>query len=223
MGIDLAGVVAPLDRSQKLDAVLLYVLVCSDLCRAGLERTVHEALDGGAQLIQLREKRLDDRQLLSLARQLRRWTSQADRLFIMNDRADIAHLAGADGVHLGQEDLPVADARRIVGDRALVGVSTHSMAQAKKAVQDGADYIGVGPTFRSQTKAFDQFAGLELVRRVRREIGIPCFPIGGIDLENLDDLIGAGASRAAVCGAICASADPRGVAREFRRRLEASR
>src|SRR5439155_15936065 len=99
------------------------------------------------------------------ARQVRRWTQQAGVLFIMNDRPDIARLVEADGVHLGQDELPVKEACRILGPDALIGVSTHNLVQLRQAILDGASYVGVGPTFPSETKQFEAYAGLQFVRQ----------------------------------------------------------
>ena len=113
---------------------------------------------------------------------------------IINDRADIAAAVGADGVHVGQEDLSVKDARAIVGTRMLIGVSTHNIEQARAAVLDGANYLGAGPTFASRTKSFDDFAGLDYLREVSSEIRLPTFAIGGITAENLPSVMAAGSS-----------------------------
>ena len=133
----------------------------------------------------------------------------------MNDRPDVAVLARADGVHLGQEDATVKDARRILGPDGLIGVSTHSIEQARAAVLDGASYIGVGPTFASGTKQFSQFTGTELLRSVRAEIQLPAFAIGGITMENLPQVLAAGFTRVAVSGAISGTKDPAAAAGEF--------
>ena len=146
-------------------------------------------------------------------------TAESGTLFILNDRPDIAVLSEADGVHVGQDELSVADARRIVGPERLVGVSTHSIEQARQAVLDGANYLGVGPTFRSGTKSFDEFAGLDYVRQVAAEISLPSFPIGGIDLTNVAEVVAAGTRRIAVSGAICRSERPVAVAAELVERL----
>src|SRR5207245_7710641 len=130
---------------------------------------------------------MPDRLLMERARDVRRWTRQERVLFIMNDRPDIARLAEADGIHVGQEELPVREVRRILGPGALVGVSTHSLDQARQAVLDGASYIGVGPTFRSNTKEFAQFPGLELVRQVAAETSPPAVALGGIRPEDLGE------------------------------------
>jgi len=128
-------------------------------------------------------------------------------LLIVNDRPDIAVLCHADGVHLGQDELSVAEARRIVGVEKFIGVSTHNIKQARQAVLDGADYLGIGPVFPSQTKTFDELAGLEFVRQTAEEISLPWFAIGGVTPENVSDVTAAGATRMAASGAICGATD----------------
>jgi thiamine-phosphate pyrophosphorylase len=127
---------------------------------------------------------------------------------IVNDRPDLAVLAQADGVHVGQEELSVKDARSIVGPDLLIGVSTHSIEQARQAALDGANYIGVGPTFPSTTKQFDRFPGLELLRTVAAEITLPAFAIGGVTRNNLAEVKSSGFRRIAVSGAILEADDP---------------
>jgi thiamine-phosphate pyrophosphorylase len=205
---------------EQLGGARLYELVGESSCRSGLERTVRGALAGGAHVIQLREKGVSDRALLARARAVRRWTAQSGALFIMNDRPDLAVLADADGVHVGQDELPVAEVRRIVGAACLVGVSTHTLEQARAAVRDGADYLGVGPVFASRTKQFERFAGLALVRAVSSAIRTPAFAIGGIDERNLAEVLEAGAERVAVSAAVCRAEDPTAAARRL---LEALR
>jgi thiamine-phosphate pyrophosphorylase len=200
----------------RLADVRLYVLVTGSLCIHSLEGTIRQAAAGGAQVFQLREKGLDDRALLERARQVRRWTREAGALFLMNDRPDLARLAEADGVHVGQEELPVKEVRRIVGPEALIGVSTHDRAQLRRAVLDGASYVGVGPTFPSGTKEFAEFSGLEFVRQAVAETTLPVFAIGGVTLANLPAVVAAGARRVAVSGAICLAEDPCAAARAMR-------
>ena len=204
---------------ERLARARLYVLVDGRSSVEEFTTLVSSLIDAGVDLIQLRDKQLNDRELIQRARRLRELTRGTDTLAIVNDRPDIAVLAGADGVHVGQEELTVKDARTIVGLRALVGVSTHSIEQARAAVVDGASYIGVGPTFPSATKAFDAFAGLELLQAVAGEIRLPAFAIGGITLANIGDVLAAGITRVAVSAAIIESEDPAGSAREFLRRL----
>jgi len=205
---------------ERLAECSLCLLATSSLCRQGLERVVRESLDAGVSMIQLREKELPDCEVLRLARDVRQWTRRRGALFIVNDRPDIALLADADGVHVGQDDLSVYDARRIVGPDRLVGLSTHSIGQARQAVLEGADYLGVGPVFSSSTKQFENLAGLELVRQVAAEITRPWFAIGGIGPENLDALRAAGAVRIAVSAAICRAQYPRDAARQLLDQLE---
>ena len=206
-------------NGNRLAACHLYLLVTSSSCAAGIERVVRDAVTGGAGIVQLREKSIPDRQLLELAKQVRRWTREGEAIFIMNDRPDLAVLADADGVHVGQEELSVYDARRIVGPDRLVGVSTHTLDQARAAVRDGANYIGVGPVFGSRTKQFDSLAGLDFVRQVASEITLPWYAIGGIDSSNVNEALQAGASRIAVSNAVCAAPDPGHATRSLRERL----
>jgi thiamine-phosphate pyrophosphorylase len=159
-------------------------------------------------MIQLRDKQLDDRELVARARLLRQATCDWPTLAIVNDRPDVAAAAQADGVHLGQDDLPVKDARSIVGPRMLIGVSTHHIEQARAAVLDGANYLGAGPTFPSRTKSFDAFAGLAYLRELAAENGLPVFAIGGIDADNLPQVIEAGVTRVAVGAAVTGIGEP---------------
>ncbi len=190
----------------------LYLLATDALCPLGLGPAVRAALAGGVAVVQLREKEMPERRLLELGRRVRVWTRETGALFIVNDRADLAVASDADGVHVGQDELPVKETRAIVGPRRLVGVSTHTLEQARKAVLDGADYLGVGPVFPSATKSFDTLAGLELVREVAAEISLPWFAIGGIDVENVAAVVEAGARRIAVSHAILSAEDPRAAA-----------
>lgn len=190
------------DSIQRLVDARLYVLVDGGESSIEFASKCSAIVEAGAHLIQLRDKRLTDRELLDRANILRKTTSPTPTLFIMNDRPDLALLAGADGVHVGQEELPVHQARRIVGGEMLVGVSTHNIQQARQAVLDGANYIGVGPTFASSTKHFDDFPGLDFVRQVAAETRLPAFAIGGITLQNVSQVVEAGLSRVAVGAAI---------------------
>jgi thiamine-phosphate pyrophosphorylase len=198
----------------------LYLLATEALCPHGLGPAVRAALVGGATIVQLREKEMPERRLMELGRRVRAWTRETDSLFIMNDRADLAVATDADGVHVGQDELPVKDARAIVGPHRLVGVSTHTLEQARRAVLDGADYLGVGPVFPSATKSFDSLAGLELVREVAAEISLPWFAIGGINVENVSTVLEAGATRIAVSHAILSAEDPGAVASTLCEHLE---
>jgi thiamine-phosphate pyrophosphorylase len=172
-------------------------------------------------MLQLRSKRLNDRDLLERAHALRQITAGTSTLFIMNDRADLAALSRADGVHVGQDELSVKDTRAIVGPEMLIGVSTHSIEQARRAVLHGANYLGCGPTFPSTTKAFQEFPGLDFLKQVAQEISLPAFAIGGITEENLPAVKAAGFRRVAVSGALRNVIDPAAAVRELILRLGA--
>ena len=171
-------------------------------------------------MIQYREKGLTDREWLRRAREVRILTAEARARLIVNDRPDLARLASADGVHLGQEDIALRDARRIVGPSSLIGVSTHDPIQLDEAVLAGASYLGVGPVFSSATKDFANLAGLAYVRHAAETTNLPWFAIGGIDEENLDQVLDAGATRIAVSSAVIRAEQPREAAAALRRRLE---
>lgn len=201
--------------THKLRQQRVYLLVTAEHCAVGFETIVKAALDAGVRMFQLREKRLADRELVERARQLRAWTSAAEALLIINDRPDIAVLSDADGVHVGQDELTVADARSILGPDRYVGVSTHSIEQVRQATLDGADYLGVGPTFPGTTKTFAEFPGLALVSKVAAETRLPWFAIGGINNQNIYDVISAGATRIATSAEICRAASPGDAARRL--------
>lgn len=193
---------------DRLGQAFLYWLVDPGACPRTIDWMVERAIEGGVDVIQLRDKRSTDRELLETARRIRRWTAERGVLFIVNDRPDIARLSGADGVHVGQEELSVKDVRRIVGPECLIGVSTHSPDQAQQASRDGADYLGVGPVFPSGTKEFAEFPGLDFVRAASNEISLPFFCIGGINESNLEQVLEAGGRRIAVSGALSSKEDP---------------
>ena len=205
--------------SERLQSARLYVLVDGGESAAALASLVAALVAAGVDMIQLRDKRLDDRTLAERAKTVRRLTQGTSTLFVVNDRPDIAVVAGADGVHVGQEELSVRDVRKVVGPRALVGLSTHSLEQARAAVLAGADYIGVGPTFPSPTKEFPLFPGLDLVRAVASEIRLPAYAIGGIALDNVSQVVAAGLRRVAVGAAITQAPDPAEAARRMREML----
>ena len=201
---------------ERLAGRPLYLLLTEALCHHGSGPALKGALAGGVGIVQIREKSLPDRQLLAHARRIREWTREADCLLIMNDRPDLALLCEADGVHVGQDELAVRDARRIVGPDRLVGVSTHSVDEALAAARDGADYIGVGPVFPSTTKQFEAFVGLDLVRAVSLATSLPAYAIGGIHSGNIADVVRAGARGVAVSAALCGAEDPQAAAKSLR-------
>ena len=198
-----------------LQGAKLYVLLTGSQCLASLDWTIREAAAGGATMFQLREKTLSDRELIERARNVRLWTRETGSLFILNDRPDIARLVGADGVHLGQDDMSVREARKILGPAPLIGVSTHNISQVRQAIHDGADYLGIGPTFPSSTKAFDHFPGLDFIQAVSDETTIPAFALGGINLTYIHEVVAAGGKRVAVSSLIAQADDPRSVAMQL--------
>jgi len=206
---------------RALGDARLYVLVGALPTLGDLTWIVGEALAGGAQVIQLREKGLPDREVLQHAREVRNLTAKARARFILNDRPDLARLVNADGVHLGQDDVTVRDARRIIGAAALIGVSTHDRSQLDTAILEGASYLGVGPVFPSETKEFDDFAGLEFVHEAAHASTLPCFAVGGITEENVDEVLQAGARRIAVSSAVIRADRPRAAAAALREKLDA--
>jgi thiamine-phosphate pyrophosphorylase len=202
------------DRRERLRSAVLY-LVCDDRPQDFLEA----ALRGGVDVLQLRIKDAPDHAVLAAARRFRAACARHGALFVLNDRADLAVAAGADGVHVGQDDMPVAAARQVVGSGRLLGLSTHSPAQVEAAV--GVDYIGVGPVYETPTKPGRPPVGLELVRYAAAHARVPFFAIGGIALENLAGVREAGAQRIAVVRALTDAPDPEATARALRAGLSA--
>ena len=209
------AVLTTVDSLETLAEARLYLLLDAADSRETFASQL-ESLAPRVDIVQLRDKRLSDQELLERCRLARSITEAAGVLLIVNDRPDIARLCRADGVHLGQDDLPLREARRIVGPSSLIGVSTHNLQQARQAVMDGANYLGCGPTFPSKTKDFDEFPGPDFLRAVSAEVRLPSFAIGGINHENLASVLEAGFPRVAVGGYITAASDPAGAAETMR-------
>jgi thiamine-phosphate pyrophosphorylase len=207
------------ELKERLRKARLYLVTDQELsANHDTPKTVELALKGGVDIVQLREYSLNDSKLLAMARQLKALARQYNALFIVNNRPDIARLSDADGLHLGQDDMPVAEARMILGEGKLLGVSTHSMIEARKAVADGADYIGVGPVYPTQTKKnVGTPVTLGYVREVAASnIGVPSFAIGGIKLENIEEVLRAGGLRVAIVTGIVGVPDPQKAAACFK-------
>ncbi len=209
-GISAAGLLPRDDKAGRLHQARVYVLITESMCRRPWQQVVEQSLDAGAGVLQLREKSLNDRELLRRAEWIRAACGNAHALFIVNDRPDIAAICEADGVHVGQEEFSVTEARKILKPGQLVGLSTHNLEQAIHATETGADYLGVGPVFPSQTKSFEEFPGLAFVNSVAKStiVSKPWFAIGGITLERMPDLIAAGAQRVAVTSAVAGAEHP---------------
>ena len=202
----------------------LYVIL--DRAAAGgrdLRPLLDAVLEGGCRLVQLRDKTMPLNDLYPAARALRRRCREAGCLFIVNDRVDLALALEADGVHVGQDDLPAREARRLLRPGMILGVSTHDESQARRARDDGADYVAVGSMFPTGSKSGFRLVGPDLVRRVRPEIQVPLVAIGGITLDNVAEVIRAGADAVAVISAVCAAADPAAASRRFLETIRAAR
>lgn len=179
-------------------------------------------LDSGARILQLRLKNVSAREFADAAQSIAELCRRSDAAFIVNDRADLATLCGADGVHLGQEDLPLEAARRLIGSAGLIGISTHSLAQAREAEANGADYIGFGPIFAGGTKQTLTGQGLTALRQVRAAVRIPIVAIGGITEETAREVIEAGADAAAIISDVLNSPDIGAKVRSLIKRLDTS-
>jgi thiamine-phosphate pyrophosphorylase len=208
-------------RPKLFTHVRLYVLITVSACKHNWLVTAKAAIAGGADALQLREKEMEGGELLRRATALAPLCRKAKVLLIINDRPDIAILSGADGVHVGQGDLPAVEARKIVGGKRIVGVSAHNIAQARQAVLDSADYIGVGPIFRSSTKPRDwqELPGLDFARQAVAEIKRPCVGIAGITAENVDQVRAAGITAIAVTAAITGADDVEQATRALKAKL----
>jgi thiamine-phosphate pyrophosphorylase len=223
------------DRRARLAAARLY-LVCPPISdrsttdpatpdasshEAALTSLLRGAIAGGVDVVQLREKRLPDEELVAVATAARALCEQLGALFVVNDRPHLAREVGADGVHVGQEDMPVEEVRELVGPEMLIGLSTHAPGEIDAVDAGLVDYIGVGPVHATPTKPGRPAVGLELVRHAAAHASVPFFAIGGIDAANASAAIDAGARRLCVLRAIAAAADPEVAARELRGLIDA--
>ena len=204
------------DRMRRFQTAGLY-LVTSQPLSAGrsTENIVTAALAGGVRLIQLREKEMSLRETVALAGRVRALTERAGALLIINDRVDVALAVGADGVHLGQEDFPVAQARVLAPD-LIIGASTHSIEEAVRAQSEGASYVNIGPLFPTGTKQWTgEYLGIEGMRRIAAQVRIPFTVMGGIKIAQIPDLVAAGARTLALVTAVTAAVDPETAARDL--------
>lgn len=205
-----------LANSQRFAGVRLYVLLTEAYCKRPVLEVAQAVLAGGADCLQLREKGKSDAELLELAGQIARLCHEAGALFIMNDRPDLAVLAGADGVHLGQDDLSVGQARRVMAAHMVAGKSTHNQVEFQNAAQECPDYLAVGSIFGSPTKPQVACVGPEFIRQARSVWQGPLIAIGGVTADNARQAIQVGASGVAVCQAVIAQEDPRAAAAAIR-------
>ena len=211
-------------RKEKFLQVDLYPVTCERLSagRSNLD-VLEAAIRGGAKIIQLREKELAARDLYRMALAFRKITADAGMLLIINDRIDIALAVDADGVHLGQEDLPLSAARRIAPE-LLIGISTHSREEALKAQGEGADYVNIGPIFPTRTKeGVTRFLGPEAIPGIAAGLEIPFTVMGGIGGANIEEVLAQGARRVAVVTAVTMADDMAGAVAALRETIRSSR
>jgi len=210
-------------RRDLLAGARLCLLATRRVSRRPLAEAVAAALRGGVRLVQVREKEAPDDVVLAVARDLAAVVREAGGLLLVNDRVEVAREAGADGVHLGPEDMDPREARRLLGPDLLIGATTHDLAQANRAASAGADYVGIGPVFPTRTKGVPiRVIGPEAAGRVARAVRLPAFAIGGIGPGNAGRVRAAGCDRAAVCAGILAADDPEAAAREILAALTSS-
>lgn len=202
----------------------LYVLTDRLVSGRPHEEQVEQAIQGGATAIQLREKTLSSRDVVEIGRRIAGICKRSGVLFIVNDRADVAVACGADGVHVGQDDLPVPVARKIVARGKIVGASAGTIAEAQRAQAEGADYLGVGSVFPTSTKPdAGEPLGVAALAEVIRAVRVPVVGIGGITAENVAEVIRAGAAGVAVVAAVVGQDDIAAAARRLRERIDAAR
>jgi len=206
------------ERRARLAAARLYLVIDA----AAAACVVPAALEGGVDVVQLREKHAPDDDIVRVGGELLALCEQHDALFFVNDRPDLAGACGAHGVHVGQDDEPVESVRATVGDHTLIGLSTHSSEQVDPAALSSADYFAVGPVYETPTKAGRPAVGLELVEYAAAHASKPWFAIGGIDASNAGDVTRAGAERLVVVRAIRDAADPAAAAAELRSFVDSS-
>ncbi len=181
-----------------------------------LEEAVEQAILGGCSLIQLREKQSSSREFFEMAKRIKAITDRYRVPLIINDRIDIALAVDAAGVHLGQEDIPAKEARRIMGEEKVIGVSARTVELARKAVEDGADYLGVGAMFATSTKGNAKVIGKEKLKEIRAAVSIPIVAIGGINHSNAAQLVDTGINGLAVVSSVIGASDIQAAARKMR-------
>jgi thiamine-phosphate pyrophosphorylase len=207
-------------RRELLAAARLYAITADDEPHR-LEAAVRASLRGGADIVQLRHKRIARGELASIARRLAPIVAAAGALFVVNDHLDVALISGADGVHLGPDDLSIASARRVAGPDLLVGASASTPDAGLDAEREGADYLGSGPAFATPVKPEKHVIGPAGIAAIAARVRIPVFAIGGIDEGNIGQLTAAGIGRACVIRALFASPDPEAAARRLKTELTA--
>lgn len=205
---------------NKLDLTLYLVTDSTGMNEEEFLGKIESACKGGVTLVQLREKERSAREYLSLARKTKEITSRYGVPLIIDDRADIASASGADGVHVGQSDLPVIEVRKLLGKDKIVGATAKTPEQAEIAIKEGADYLGVGAIFPTTTKVVTVITEVSTLKEITAMSSVPVIAIGGLNRENIDVLKGSGISGIAVVSAIMKSSDCKKAAEELRKKIE---
>lgn len=203
--------------NEKLKKIDLYFITDSGLTKKTIFEDAESALKAGVKIIQYREKNKNTLEMIKEAQKIRQLCKKKGALFIINDRIDVAQAVNADGVHLGDGDMPCGLARKILGNKKIIGLTTHNTAEAVKAQEEGADYTGVSPIFETTTKSdAGKPAGIKLIEDVKRTIKIPFVAIGGINESNITEVLKAGAKSVAIISAIITSPDVERECKKFR-------
>jgi thiamine-phosphate pyrophosphorylase len=211
-----------MNKKELLSKIQLYIIADREICgKRDIEEVVTQAIEGGAEMIQYRDKVSGDASFLKTALKLQTICKAHNIPFIVNDRVEIAREINADGVHVGQDDMPFAQVKMNINPSKIIGVSATSVEQAIEAEREGADYVGVGPIFDTSSKKIDRPLGLDPIRKARESLSIPFFAIGGINSSNLEDLILAGGNRIAVISALILSPNVKTSTSELLNRLKA--
>ena len=208
---------------QNISPGLYVILDKTALAKRNFFQVSRRIISARPQLVQLRDKQGEGGEILETALRLRALCQAKKVKFIINDRLDLALLAGSDGVHLGQEDIPIKVARRFLGKDKIIGISCHSLSQALRAQRQGADYISIGPVFSTPTKPEYKPVGLKLISQIRPKIRIPFFAIGDVRSSNLNKILAAGARNVAVCREVCLAIDPAVAVRKLKRFLKVTK
>lgn len=204
---------------NKIDFSVYLVTDRNALKGKDLLASLEEAMAGGVGIVQLREKDMSSLEFYNMAIKVKELTDRHDVPLIINDRIDIALTVGAAGVHLGQKDIPMAEARKILGDEKIIGISARTIEEAKLAEVQGASYLGVGAMFPTNTKEDTVSVSFELLKEIKRSVNIPVVGIGGINLENIEKLEGTGIDGVAVVSAILSANDVKKAAQDLKKNL----
>jgi thiamine-phosphate diphosphorylase len=210
-----------MDKKELLSSVRLYVIADKGICGdRNIEEVVSQAIEGGAGMIQYRDKKSDDKDFLETASSLRDICKDRNVPFIINDRVGVTLKTDADGVHLGEEDLSISEARGMLGPNKIIGKTARTVQEAVEAEEEGADYVGLGPIFHTTSKQIGKPIGAEIIGKAQEALKIPVFPIGGINISNIDQILRSGGKRIAVISAVVLSKNVKSAATMFIERMK---